>query len=310
MAMENSVSNYFLSTFLDSIGILDCRLPGVFMIFILILCENMGSCFLNENLQHQYFIKMFCLIWFFTSQSTIYQLYRDESSWVEPILSKDKCVLLQDTTQWCRWGSNPQSFGLKLSTLPLSHCAPDSLAVINTMPGSHVQVFCYHDSCCCAIWSLHLQSKPIVKPKILQQFRQFEYRQLDMQYTSYSGIYSLVVLFCLIWFFTSHQQSFSYIDVFLGWTSTKLGLMCLAQGHNVVTPVRLKPTALQSWVKHSTTEPLRSWFFSCDQHEPTPGSHVQNKPFNCIICYPSSHWLFHVLIMWFKVNFLVLPIKY
>ena len=34
--------------------------------------------------------------------------------------------------------------------------------------------------------------------------------------------------------------------------------MCLAQGHNSVTPVRLKPLALRSRVKHSTTEPLRS----------------------------------------------------
>ena len=46
--------------------------------------------------------------------------------------------------------------------------------------------------------------------------------------------------------------------VFLGWTSTKQGLMCLAQGHNAVTPVRLEPTALRSSVKNSTTEPLRS----------------------------------------------------
>ena len=43
--------------------------------------------------------------------------------------------------------------------------------------------------------------------------------------------------------------------VFLGWTSTKLGLMCLAQGHNAV---RLDPVAPRSRVKHSTTEPLRS----------------------------------------------------
>ena len=34
--------------------------------------------------------------------------------------------------------------------------------------------------------------------------------------------------------------------------------MCLAQGHNAVTPVRLKPAAPRSPVKHSTTEPLRS----------------------------------------------------
>ena len=33
--------------------------------------------------------------------------------------------------------------------------------------------------------------------------------------------------------------------------------MCLAQGHNAVMPVRLKPEAPWSRVKHSTTEPLR-----------------------------------------------------
>ena len=46
--------------------------------------------------------------------------------------------------------------------------------------------------------------------------------------------------------------------VFLGWTSTELELMCLANGHNTVTPVRLEPVALQSRVKHFTIEPLRS----------------------------------------------------
>ena len=34
--------------------------------------------------------------------------------------------------------------------------------------------------------------------------------------------------------------------------------MCLAQGHNAVPPVRLKPATFQSQVKHSSTEPLRS----------------------------------------------------
>ena len=32
--------------------------------------------------------------------------------------------LLKDTTQWRRWGSNPRSFGLESSALPLSHCSP------------------------------------------------------------------------------------------------------------------------------------------------------------------------------------------
>ena len=39
---------------------------------------------------------------------------------------------------------------------------------------------------------------------------------------------------------------------------SKLGLMCLAQGHNTVTPVMLEPAAPRSRVKHSTTEPLCS----------------------------------------------------
>ena len=65
--------------------------------------------------------------------------------------------------------------------------------------------------------------------------------------------------FCLIWFFTS-VNNLSVIKgwIFLGRTSTKLGLMCLAQGHNAVMLLRLEPPAPLSRVKHSTTEPLRS----------------------------------------------------
>ena len=65
-----------------------------------------------------------CLIWFFKTQSTIFQLCRDGSSSVEPALSKDKCVLHKDTTQWHPWGSNTWPLGLESSTLPLSHYAP------------------------------------------------------------------------------------------------------------------------------------------------------------------------------------------
>ena len=56
--------------------------------------------------------------------------------------------------------------------------------------------------------------------------------------------------------------------VFLGWTSTKLGLMCLAQWHNTVMPARLETATPLSWDKHFTTEPLCSlltinWPGSC-----------------------------------------------
>ena len=64
-----------------------------------------------------------CLISFLTFKSTIFQLCWDGSSWVEPVLSRDKCVLLKDTTQWWR-GSNPRALSLESSTLPLGHCAP------------------------------------------------------------------------------------------------------------------------------------------------------------------------------------------
>ena len=41
----------------------------------------------------------------------------------------------------------------------------------------------------------------------------------------------------------------------------KQGLMCLAQGHNVVMPVRVEPATRRSRVKHSFTEPLRSQLY-------------------------------------------------
>ena len=47
----------------------------------------------------------------------------------------------------------------------------------------------------------------------------------------------------------------------MGRTCTKLGLMCLAQGHNAVTPLRLELVSPWSGVKHSTTEPMGSYDF-------------------------------------------------
>ena len=71
---------------------------------------------------------------------------------------------------------------------------------------------------------------------------------------------SFTVLFELILDVPVNNFSVMLGQVFLEWTSTKQGLMCLAQGHNAVTPVRLEPTALRSWVKRPTTEPLCSQY--------------------------------------------------
>ena len=73
-------------------------------------------------------------------------------------------------------------------------------------------------------------------------------------------VYKSLIYF--VWFDSSRPiNNLSVIKgrVFLGWTSTKLGLMCLAQRHNTVMPVRLEPAVPRSWVKHSTTETQRSW---------------------------------------------------
>ena len=62
-----------------------------------------------------------CLIWFFRSKSTFFQSCRDRSSWVEPVQSRRYSVLLKDTMQCLRCGSNQQLLNLESSTLPLSH---------------------------------------------------------------------------------------------------------------------------------------------------------------------------------------------
>ena len=43
MAIKNSVFNDFLFTFLDSIGIFDCRLPGVVHLPIVLVLKNVIS---------------------------------------------------------------------------------------------------------------------------------------------------------------------------------------------------------------------------------------------------------------------------
>ena len=67
--------------------------------------------------------------------------------------------------------------------------------------------------------------------------------------------------FVFVWFDSLRPiNNFSVIKgrVIQGWTSTKLGLMCLAQGHNTVTPVRLESAAPLSRVKHSTLSHCKS----------------------------------------------------
>ena len=83
--------------------------------------------------------------------------------------------------------------------------------------------------------------------------------RLALGHVNDMGCLEKVHAFLFVWFDSLHPiNNLSDIKgrVYLGWTSAKLGLMCLAQGHNAVTPVNLEPAAPRSRVKHSTTEPL------------------------------------------------------
>ena len=64
----------------------------------------------------------------------------------------------------------------------------------------------------------------------------------------------IVVVFC---FSFSMSQSTTY-QLCLDRSSIKQELMCLAQGHNAVLPVRFKSATSPFFVKHTTTEPLCS----------------------------------------------------
>ena len=98
---------------------------------------------------------------------------------------------------------------------------------------------------------------------------------VSLQYWLFPCDDTLFCLFDLILYVPVNNFSFMLGRVFLGWTSTKQGLMCLAQGHNTMMSVRLQPITPQSWVKHSTTEPPCSHMIHCITYE----AYLQVKPF-------------------------------
>ena len=85
-----------------------------------------------------------------------------------------------------------------------------------------------------------------------------QYIQDSQQVSSFpAGVYKAAIfLFDLILYVPS--TIFQLKRDRSSWTSTKLGSMCFAQGHNAVTLVRVEPATPRSRDKHSTTEPLHS----------------------------------------------------
>ena len=74
--------------------------------------------------------------------------------------------------------------------------------------------------------------------------------------------------------------------------------MCVAQGHDTVTPVRLKPAAPRSSVKHSTTEPLRSLENLILPMLSYPGCHMRATN---IVCIELTHMAIKCLHCYVKV---------
>ena len=70
-----------------------------------------------------------------------------------------------------------------------------------------------------------------------------------------SQIDPVTFLFDLILYIPVNNLSVMWVPSSCLNLGTKQELMCLAQGHNALTPMRLEPTTPQSRVKHSTTEP-------------------------------------------------------
>ena len=74
------------------------KLQFVFKTFVLSIFEwPLKTGFTVYRVHEIYLFCLFDLI--LKSQSTILQLCWDGSPWIEPVLSKDKCVLLKDITQ-------------------------------------------------------------------------------------------------------------------------------------------------------------------------------------------------------------------
>ena len=68
----------------------------------------------------------------------------------------------------------------------------------------------------------------------------------------------MLLYYCvtLIFYVRVNKLSVMNFKTGLSYSSTKLGLMCIAQSQNAVTPMMLDSAAPRWRVKHSTTEPI------------------------------------------------------
>ena len=113
----------------------------------------------------------------------------------------------------------------------------------NSVTSLRLALKCY--TCTCILISHHKQHINIANKST---------SQTKHPYTEHIHCF----FYCLFWFFTFQST------VFLGWTSTKQRINCLAQENNAVPPVKLEPATPWSWVKYSTTESLHFSQIHCN----------------------------------------------
>ena len=73
-----------------------------------------------EKNQEKIMVQMFLFDLILYVPSTIFQLNRDGSSWVEPVLSEDKCVLLKDHNAVTLVRLEPAALGSRVKQCKLS----------------------------------------------------------------------------------------------------------------------------------------------------------------------------------------------
>ena len=112
-----------------------------------------------------------------------------------------------------------------------------------------------------------------------------------------SSLCNWLSLFDLILYVSVNIFSVMSGQVFLGLTSAKQGLMCLAQGHNAVTPLRLEPSFSNQALHHWVTALTVTYGV---------GSHVNwlNSNIWCWCLWKMAQW-YHMVLVHMRIDSIV-----
>ena len=134
MGQGNKLQNCFRLHLCTSISLRNCVLDWTHSKAFMLICVVVIS---KTKL-------MVCLVWFFMSQSTIFQSCWDRSSWFEQVLSSKLKVLHKDITQGLclQWGSTQQHIDPQSYALPTEPLQNRLMVVASILKqGSYRQIY-------------------------------------------------------------------------------------------------------------------------------------------------------------------------